>query len=82
MQMRAARAALLWALFLVVVGTVFCADDKQRATAFVVDDDSDDDWESAGVPLHRAVQFSTPTVRQAPAQHPPWLAACSNSSTV
>ena len=43
MKPRAARAALLWALFLVVVGTAFCADGKQRATAFVVDDDSDDD---------------------------------------
>ena len=68
MKPRAARAALLCAVLLVVAGTAFCADGKQRSSAFVIDDDSDDESEDAGAPRRRVVQSNTTKVCEAPAQ--------------
>jgi len=67
MKPRAARAALLCAVLLVVAGTALCTDGKQRSSAFVIDDDSDDESEDAGAP-RRVVQSDTTNVGAAPAQ--------------
>ena len=48
MPTREALVPVLCVLLLWVVGTAFCADGKQRATAIDVDADSDDDSTAAG----------------------------------
>ena len=72
MKSREVCVPMLCVLLLLVLGTAFCADGNQRATAIVVDEDSDDNSTSAGALIHRAVPSITATVREA---QPPTTAA-------